>query len=79
MNEIIEGLRDKFFKWKEAFESKCLTVKLRKIKVIVISGITKDGSSSSKVNPYMVCSLRVKANSVLCVQCGRCIHGRCVG
>ena len=24
-----------------------------------------------------VCSLTVKANSVLCVQCGRCIHGGC--
>ena len=25
------------------------------------------------------CSLRVKANSVLCVQCGKWIHGRCAG
>ena len=28
MNETIEGLRNKFIKWKEAFESKDLKVKL---------------------------------------------------
>ena len=32
--------------------------------------------SKSKVDPYGVCSLRVKTNSVLCVQCGKWIHGR---
>ena len=26
-----------------------------------------------------VCSLRVRANSVLCSQCGKWIHGRCAG
>ena len=26
-----------------------------------------------------VCSLRVKANSALCVQCGKWIHGGCAG
>ena len=30
-----------------------------------------------KVDPCGVCSLRVKANSVLCLQCGKWIHGRC--
>ena len=45
---------------------------------MVSSGITKDGLSKSKVDPCGVCSLRVKANSVLCVQCGMSIHGRCV-
>ena len=28
MSETMEGLRDKFFKWKEAFESKDLKVSL---------------------------------------------------
>ena len=46
---------------------------------MVISGITKDDMSKSKVEPCGVCSLRVKANSVLCVQCGKFIHGRCAG
>ena len=40
-------------------------------KVMVSSSITKDGFSNSKVDPCGVCSLRVKASSVLCVQCGR--------
>ena len=45
--------------------------------VMVSSGITKDGLSKSKIDPCGVFSLRVKANSVLCVQCGKWIHGKC--
>ena len=40
-------------------------------------GITKDRLLKSEVDSCGVCSLRVNANSVLCVQCGRWIHGRC--
>ena len=36
-----------------------------------------DGLSKSKVGPCGFCFLAVKANSVLCVQCGKWIHGRC--
>ena len=32
--------------------------------------------SKGKVDPCGVCSLRVKAKSVLCLQCGEWIHGR---
>ena len=32
MSETIEGLRDKFFQWKEAFESKGLKANLGKTK-----------------------------------------------
>ena len=46
---------------------------------MVRSSITKDGMSKSKVDPCGVFSMRVKANSVLCVQCGKWIHGRCAG
>ena len=60
-----------FLEWQEAFECRCLKVSLGKTKVMVSGGITKDGMSKSKVDPYGVCSLRVKANSVLCVQCGK--------
>ena len=42
---------------------------------MVSGSITKDGLSKSKVDPCGVCSLKVMANSVLCVQCGKCIHG----
>ena len=73
----IEGLRNKFLKWKEAFESKGLKVSFGKTKVMVCGGIRKDGLSKSKVDPYMVCNLSVKASSVLCGRCCKCIHGRC--
>ena len=46
---------------------------------MVSSGITQDGLSKRKVDQCRVCSLRVKANSVLSVQHGRWIHGRCAG
>ena len=59
--------------------SKDLKVNPGKTKVMVSSGITKDGLSKSKVDSCEVCTLRVKANLVLCVQCGKWIHGRCAG
>ena len=31
-----------------------------------------DGMSKSKVYPCRVCILRVKVDSALCVQCGKC-------
>ena len=77
MCETIEGLRNKFFKWKKAFEGMGLYVNLGKTKVMVSGGITKIGLSNSKVDPCGVCSLRVKSNSVLHLQCRKWIHGRC--
>ena len=47
--------------------------------VMVCGGITEDDMSKGKVDPCGVCSLRVKANTVLCLQCGRWTHGRCAG
>ena len=79
MSEKIKGLRNKYLKWKEASESKGLKVNLGKTKVLVCGGITMDGMSKSKVDPCGVYSLKVKANSVLCLQCGKWIHGRCAG
>ena len=79
MSETIEGLRNKFFKWNEAFESKGLKVNLGKTKVMVCGSITKVGMSKSKIDPFGVCSLRAKANSVLCLQCGKWINGGCAG
>ena len=68
---------DKFLKWKEAFECEGLKANLGKTMVTVSSGITQDGLSKSEVDPCGVCILRVKANSELCLQCGRWIHSRC--
>ena len=76
MSETFVGLRNKFLKWQEAFESKGLKVNFGKTMVMVSSSITKDGLSKSKVDPYGVCSLTLKANSVLCVQCGKWFHCR---
>ena len=39
---------------------------------MVSSGITKDGVSKGKIDPCGICSLRVKADSVLCLWCGKC-------
>ena len=70
MSETVEGLRDKFLKWKKAFVSNDLKVNLWKVKVMVSCGITKDGLCKSKVHPFRVCILRVNANSMLYVQYG---------
>ena len=51
MSETIKGLRNRFLKWKEAFESKGLKVSLGKTKVTVCGSITNDGMSKSKVDP----------------------------
>ena len=51
----------------------------RVFELMVCGSIVYDGMSKSKVDPCGVCSLRVKANSVLCLQCGKWIYGRCVG
>ena len=43
---------------------------------MVVSG-AEDEVSVSKVDPCGICGKRVMANSVLCVKCGKWIHGRC--
>ena len=44
---------------------------------MVSGGITKDGLPMSKVDPCGVCSLRIKFDSVVYVQCCKWIHDRC--
>ena len=39
--------------------------------------ITKDGLSKSNVDRCGICSVRVKANHVFCVQCGMWTHRGC--
>ena len=43
MSETIDGLRNKFLRWKDAFESKCMKVNIGNTEVMVSSGITQDG------------------------------------
>ena len=78
ISEAMEDHRNNFLQWKEAFESKGLKVNLGKLRIMVSGGITKDGMSKGKVDPCRVCSLSVKTNSALCVQCGKWNHGICV-
>ena len=56
-----------------------MKVNLGKTKVMVISGIRHGGLSKSIVDPCGVCSLKLMSSSVLCVQCGKWIRGRCAG
>ena len=75
MSESIVKLKQNFFKWKEAFERKGLTVNLKKTKVMV-SG-SKGEVLRSKADPYSKCGKRVMANSVICTKCGKWVHGKC--
>ena len=58
------------FKMDGCFKSMGLKVNLGKIKVMFSSGITQDGMSMVNIDPCRVCSLRAKAISFLCMQCG---------
>ena len=51
MNETIKGYRNKFLKWKEAFEITGLNVNLGKTNVMVSGSITKEGRSKRNVGP----------------------------
>ena len=53
---------------KGAFWSKGLKVNLGETIVIISRDISKDGLSRNKVYPIGVCSLKVTASSVLCVE-----------
>jgi len=75
ISENIHDLKEKFYKWKEAFETKGLKVNLRKTKVMM-SGI-EGKITKSKIDPCGVCGKRVMSNSVLCKKCNSWIHERC--
>ena len=75
-SESMEGLREKFWKWREAVESKGLKVNVGKTKVVV-SGAEGE-VTVSKVDPSGICGKLVMENSVLCVKCRKWIHGRCM-
>ena len=73
-SEMMEGLREKFWKWKEAFESKGLKVNLTKTKVVVSRA--EGEVTVNKIDPCGICGKQVMANSVLCVKCRKWIHGK---
>ena len=59
------------------FRNKGFKIFLRKIKVMVSRGITKDWLGIDEVYLCWICSLSLKINSVMCVRCGKCICSRC--
>ena len=75
MSEDMEELKERFWNWKDALESKGLKVNTRKTKLMV-SG-SEGELYKSKIDPCGVCGRRVMANSLLCIKCENWVHGRC--
>ena len=74
VGETMKDLRNKFWRWKEAFEGKGMRVNLNKTKMMV--SVLEEKVAASKVDPCGVCGKRVKANAVFCTNCARWVHGR---
>ena len=75
MSENMKDLKERFWNWKDALESRGLKVNTKKTKLMV-SG-SEGELFKSKIDPCGVCGRRVMANSVLCTKCGNWIHGKC--
>ena len=75
MSKTMEDLKERFWNWKDALESKGWKVNTRKTKVMVSRSEGK--LYKSKIDPCGVCGRRVMANSVLCTKCGSWVHGKC--
>ena len=75
MSKDMEDLKERFWNWKNALESKGLKVNTRKTKVMVSE--SEGELYKSKIDPCGVCGKRVMANSVLCTKCGSWVHGKC--
>ena len=67
MSKDMEDLKDRFWNWKDALESKGLKVNTRKTKMMV-SG-SEGELFKSEIDPCGVCGRRVMANSVLYTKC----------
>ena len=76
MSETMEDLKERFWNWKDAVESKGLKVNIKKTKVMVSR--SEEELFKIKIDPWEVCGRRVMANSVLCTKYGNWVHGRCV-
>ena len=75
MSEDMEDLKERFWNWKNALESKGMKVNTRKTKVMV-SG-SEGELYKSMIDPCGVCGKKVIANSVLYTKCGNWVHGKC--
>ena len=68
ISEDMEDLKERFWNWKDALESKGLKVNTRKAKLMVRG--SEGELFKSKIDPCGVCGKRVMADSVLCTKCG---------
>ena len=75
MSETMKDLKERFWNWNDALESKGLKVNTRKTKLMV-SG-SEGELFKSKIDPCGVCERKVMVNSVLCRKCGNWVHGKC--
>ena len=66
-SKSMQDLKERFWNWKDAMESKGLKVNTRKTKVMV-SG-SEGELFKSKIDPCGICGRRVMANSVLWIKC----------
>ena len=66
----MKDLKEKFWNWKGALESKGLKVNTRKTKVMV-------SGSEGKLFKSKIDQCGVMAISMLCTKCGNWVHGRC--
>ena len=75
MSEMMEGLKERFLKWRSTLESKRLKINLEKMKVMVC--VSEGEVICSRIDPCEICGKRVTVNLVLCTKCDQLIHGRC--
>ena len=74
MSEMMEGLKERFLKWRSTLKSKGLKVNLEKTKMMVCG--SEGEVIWSRIHPCGLCGKMVIVNSVLCTKCDQWIHGR---
>ena len=75
MSEDMEDLKERFWNWKDALESKGLKVNTKKRKVMVSR--SEGEVYKIKIDSCGVCGRRVMASSVLYTKCGSWVYGKC--
>ena len=75
MSKNMEDLKEKFWNWKNALESKDFDGQHQKNKSD--GKWVRRGLFKGKIDPCGVCGRRIRANSVLYTKCGNWVHGKC--
>ena len=72
INETMEGLKERFLKWRSPLESKRPKMNLKKMKVMVCGSEGK--VIGSMLDPCGICGKRLTINSVVCTKCDQWIQ-----